>query len=182
MRAVLTPRPNLAPALALAIGLSPDVSAAWLEDKPGHTEELARTIRLPRMSDLRTCGEALLGWELHRLSGLRLAADGPAAPGRTVVMAKRLGPLWVLAPCRVVDVARDADRFSLTYATLPGHPERGVEEFAFVRDSVGVRFDVHAVSTPASWGSRLLPCVARRIQGSATQRYLDAASRIEARR
>lgn len=95
-----------------------------------------------------------------------------------MVLELRFGPVSVLAPCRVIDVLEGPDRLGFAYATLPGHPEHGVESFEFVRDPHGVRFDVRAVSRPAFWGSRLMPSLARGAQARITERYLRAAQEI----
>jgi uncharacterized protein (UPF0548 family) len=124
---------------------------------------------------LAEAGAALLGWDVHRGAGLRVEADGPAEVGATVVVAVRLGPLWAVAPCRVIEVIDDPGRVGFTYATLPGHPELGVERFVVSDTADGAWFEVDAVSRPASWESKLLPFAARGVQAWVTNRYLAAA-------
>lgn len=92
-----------------------------------------------------------------------------------MVLAVHMYRVWVLAPCRVIDVSQGRDRVGFTYATLPGHPERGVEEFVFRRDGGRLWFELSAVSTAAFWGSRLVPRVANRVQSAIAGRYLGAA-------
>jgi len=79
--------------------------------------------------------------------------------------------------CRVV--AAGAEGF--TYATLPGHPERGVESFAVRRDGDVVTFEVVATSAPAHPLARLVPPAASLLQDRACRRYLAAASRLQVR-
>src|SRR5947209_1067959 len=47
--------------------------------------------------------DAVLTWEMHRRSGLTVAAEGPAVEGRTVVLGLGKG-LKLLIPCRLVYV------------------------------------------------------------------------------
>ena len=79
--------------------------------------------------------------------------------------------------CRVVDVVDVPDRFGFTYGTLPVHPEQGEESFTVVRhDDGSVVFEIAAASRPRHLLARACPPVARRLQRSATTRYLDAMS------
>ena len=150
----------------------------WLGPPPPGAHSLHRCVDLPPGTSLEACGRALLDWQLHRAAGLEVRADGPAEPGTTVALGIRLGPVWALAPCRVIDVVNASGRIGFTYSTLAGHPELGVEQFLFHRDDRGARFEVLAVSMAAFWGSRLAPCIARRAQSAATDRYLRAALRL----
>lgn len=173
--------PDLAGVLARAVRATTDVGPDWLSTPRPGTEELRREVHLGEGRDLARCASALLQWELHRASGLLVASDGPAAPGSTVVLALRLGPVWAVAPCRVLEVFDGPTRRGFSYATLPGHPEHGIEEFAYVGDSNGLHFEVRAVARPAFWGSRLVPAAARHVQRRATQRYLRAAAALAGR-
>ena len=147
---------------------------------PAGTHTLHHRQGVAVAASVESCGRSLLAWDLHRAAGLRVRADGPAAPGATVVLGMPLGPVWVLALCRVVDLVDEEDRIGFTYATLPGHPECGVERFTIQRGEDGVTFDVLGVSRPAFWGSRLLPLVSRRVQAGVTRRYLAAADSLAA--
>lgn len=177
-RVVLSVRPDLVAALRRAEGCPTPGSADWLDHPPAGTHVLRRSLRLPEGPHLAAGNGALLGWDLHRRAGLRVAATGVAARGVSVVLEVRLGPVSVLAPCRVTDTYAGPDRFGFAYATLPGHPEDGAESFEFVRDPRGVRFEVRAVSRPAFWASRLMPSLARRAQARITDGYLRAAREI----
>src|SRR5256712_4193926 len=68
-----------------------------------------------------------LGWvELH-------PADAPLRVGTTVGVLVRVLGLWSLNPCRIVTLVEEGgacERFGFVYRTLPGHVERGEEEFA----------------------------------------------------
>jgi uncharacterized protein (UPF0548 family) len=166
--------PDLSGALEEARRRSP-TAVGWMSSPPAKAERLHRSVDLPATASFEGCGQALLDWLLHERAGLRVAADGPARVGATVVLGLQAGPLWVLAPCRVVAAVQEQDLIGFDYATLPGHPERGVERFAVRRDADVLRFEVTAHSGPAFWGSRLLPVIARRVQRAITEHYLRAA-------
>jgi uncharacterized protein (UPF0548 family) len=177
---VLTRSSRIHKALAVARRTSTHPPASWVAEPPTELHHVkAETALAPGISfaDART---ALLGWDIHRRSGLRVEADGPAQVGGTVVVALRLWPLWVAAPCRVVDIIDEPLQAGFTYATLPKHPELGVERFIIEDTAEGLRFSVEAVSRPAAWYSKLAPPMARRVQGHVIDRYLWAAREIRA--
>jgi uncharacterized protein (UPF0548 family) len=120
--------------------------------------------------------ERLMTWQVHRDAGLGVAASGPrAAPGTTVRLTLRLGPLRVVAPCRVVGVCAEPTERGFTYRTLPGHPEDGVEHFRVSLAADGtVRATVHAESRPASRLARVGDPVTAALQRRQTDRYLRA--------
>jgi len=168
-------RPHLADVLSSAATATSDVALEWLDAPPPDFDTLRRSVRLPRSADLGTAGASLLSWDLHRRAGLRVLADGPARRGTTVAVAARVGPVWAVAPCRVVEAIESQDQVGFTYATLPGHPEHGLDYFKFVRDESGLRFDVQAASRPALLVSRVFPFPQRSVQALWTRRYLQAA-------
>ena len=118
--------------------------------------------------------EALIRWEAHRATGAALVPKTQTlAPGETVVVMMRTGPLWVTAPCRIIYVTDEDNRFGFAYGTLPGHPERGEEAFHVAQDSSGaVTFDIVAFSRPADWLARVGSPLARWVQKAVTRRYL----------
>lgn len=123
------------------------------------------------------------GWRLHRGSGLRLApADPPIAVGTEVVTVIALvGPVHVLAACRIVEVVDEPDRFGFAYGTLAVHPAQGEEAFVVDRDAGGaVRLTVTAFSRGNGLLMRLGAPVVQRQQVAATQGYLDALERYVA--
>ena len=119
-------------------------------------------------------------WRLHRGSGLRVApAHPPIAVGTEVVTdIGILGPVHVIAACRIVEVVDEPDRFGFAYGTLRPHPAQGEEAFVVERDAAGA---VRVVVTAFSRGNgplvRLGGPVARRQQAAATEGYLDALQR-----
>lgn len=85
-----------------------------------------------------------------------------------------LGPVRVVAPCRIVYVTDEVDRFGFAHGSLPGHPERGEEAFHVGRDADGVvTFDVVAFSRPADWKARIGSPVTRAVQRRVTKGYLE---------
>lgn len=95
--------------------------------------------------------------------------DARAALGATVVQHFFLGPLAVESGVRIVgleDRADDASRHvSLTWATLKGHPERGIETFSARMDAGGmIHVAIHARSRPGALVVRLASPIARRLQ------------------
>jgi uncharacterized protein (UPF0548 family) len=119
--------------------------------------------------------DALGTWQAHRHVGATLAPDDPEiAVGTDVIVAMRVGPVFVVAPCRIVSVTDDESRYGFAYGTLPGHPERGEEAFHVVIARDGeVTFEVVAFSRPADRLARLGSPVARLIQTRITRGYLE---------
>ncbi|MBD5830697.1 DUF1990 domain-containing protein [Janibacter melonis] len=173
---MLTVRADLASALREAATTRPGPGVAdWLTTRPSDGHHVERVVELPLGSDVVQCADELMSWGVHRRAGLRVEADADVQIGADVVLGLRLGPVVVVAPCRVTSVVREEDRTGFEYTTLPGHPEIGVERFEVVHDEQGARVEISAVSRPAFLGSRLAPFVSRRVQAMITQRYLDAA-------
>jgi uncharacterized protein (UPF0548 family) len=122
---------------------------------------------------------ALRAWAVHRGAGVEIhPPDASLAPDMTVSFTTRQLGLWFLAACRVTEVIDTVTIFGFTYATLPGHPERGEESFT-VSHHPGeqVRFEVAATWRPDALVTKLGGPVARLVQRRATQRYLDAMVR-----
>jgi uncharacterized protein (UPF0548 family) len=123
-----------------------------------------------------TCAkDALRLWQAHRHVGARMSPNNPPLVADTVVViTMHFGPFRVVAPCRIVYITDDVNRFGFAYGTLPGHPEVGEEAFHVQRDPDGVvTFDIVAFSRPASWLARLGKPVARAVQSRVTIRYLE---------
>ncbi len=171
-------RPDLARVLERSVAERPTADLGWLDAPPPGSRVLRERATLGPGASFEATADALFGWAIHRGAGLVIAPTGPAEVGATVVQAVRVGPLWFAAPCRVVDVVREPDAAGFTYATLPHHPETGVETFRVLRDdrvSSGLAFEVHAVARHDFWGSRILPRIAHRVQDRVTRGYLATA-------
>lgn len=73
------------------------------------------------VADFEAAAGALMRWDLHRRSGLTVAADtDEAAKGVNVILGVGIGRLRTKAPCRVVYTVDDADRRGFAYGTLSG--------------------------------------------------------------
>ncbi len=93
--------------------------------------------------------------------------------GSTVAIVTQQLGVWVLAACRIETVVEEPDAVGFTYATLPGHPERGYESFTIRRTPEVVRFEIDVVSQPASALVRIAAPVGRTLQRRITDQYLD---------
>ena len=82
---------------------------------------------------------------------------------------------FIDAVCRIVNVIDQHDCCGFAYGTLAIHPEQGEESFIVTRGADdSIVFEITAVSRPRHLLARACPPVARRLQRSATSRYLDA--------
>jgi uncharacterized protein (UPF0548 family) len=126
------------------------------------------------------CATALMTWGVHRASGIDVrASHSPAQIGTVVSQRLGLGPLGIVAPCKVVYVVDDEDRRGFAYGTLPGHPESGEESFLVSHlDDGSVTFDLRSFSRPANVISRVGQPVSHWVQDKMTDRYVKAAQRI----
>lgn len=116
----------------------------------------------------------------HRILGLRLfppqsivlhadTPDGRAALDATIVQHFFFGPIALESAVRVVGLDDASDtgsrRVSVTWATLRGHPERGIETFsASLRPDGVINVAIHARSRPGGIVVRLGSPLARRLQ------------------
>ena len=130
---------------------------------------------IPARPDAFALGvEGLRRWAPHRHAGLVVTPAAPPSEDATVAIAARLGPLTVVAVCRIVAVLDEPDRYGFAYGTLPGHPECGEESFVVSRADKGeVSFRIVSVSRPAELLARLGGPVTRVVQRRTTRRYLD---------
>jgi uncharacterized protein (UPF0548 family) len=100
-----------------------------------------------------------------------------AEPGVVVAQGAGLGPVQVVAPCRVVYTVDEPGRRGFGYGTLPGHPEHGEEGFLVELGPDGdVRFRLRSFSRPARLGplSRLALPVDKAVQRAIVVRYVHA--------
>ena len=168
-------RPDLARILERSTADRPTADVGWLDAPPSRARVLRERAVLGPDASVTVVAAELFDWRIHRGAGLVISPTGSAEGGVTVVQAVRTGPLWFAAPCRVVDVVRGPDEAGFTYATLPHHPETGVESFRVLRDGDRVVFEIHAVARHDFWGSRILPRIAHRVQDRVTRGYLTTA-------
>ena len=125
------------------------------------------------MSGLKT-------WQAHRLPGVQVFPKGQRIQvGATVVVTLGLPFVALAAPCRIVGVIDEPNRWCFAYGTLPGHPEQGEEAFTVsMTPDETVRFEVVAFSLPGDSLVRLSGPVGRGIQRSGTKGYLRALRRF----
>lgn len=149
----------------------PEVGATRGELPAGYRHVRRRTALGEGSQTFIRASAAVLSWEMHRRSGLAVAATGAAAAGGTVV----LGLGWVpslVVPCRVVYDIDENDRRGFAYGTLPDHPEQGEEAFVVtLDDDRRVWLDITAFSRPALAIVRLAGPIASGLQLAATRRY-----------
>ncbi|MFF2676261.1 DUF1990 family protein [Arthrobacter koreensis] len=142
----------------------------------------------PAVAFLRLA-DGVLDWDLHRGSGLRVAADTPrAAAGVEMASGTGFGRLRWRAPCRVLWTAEplldggvpvSGQRAGFGYGTLRGHPVAGEEGFYAELTADGqLLFRVAAYSRPANWIMTLGSPVTRWTQELITRRYFRAARRL----
>jgi uncharacterized protein (UPF0548 family) len=119
---------------------------------------------------------ALRGWEAHVGAGVQIVpGDAPVTAGETVLLLIKAACFWAVAPCRVVYVVDEPNRFGFAYGTLPGHPEQGEVAMVVERDDLGgVIFRLASFSRTVDPLARLGSPVTRRIQRRVTNRYVDA--------
>lgn len=125
-------------------------------------------------ADWSRAQEAIRRWQAHLGGGLIVTpTDAPIEEGGTVVVSRNLGPVLLVAPCRIVYTTATPTRFGFAYGTLPGHPEKGEEAFHVTFEDGRVVVEIVAFSLPADLPTRLTGPLARQIQKVTTKRYID---------
>ncbi|PXX64019.1 uncharacterized protein (UPF0548 family) [Nocardia tenerifensis] len=120
-------------------------------------------------------GAAILDYRMQKGTGIfHDASTVKAEPGARVTVRLGVGPLAIIAPCRVVYVLAAPNQRGFAYGTLPGHPAIGEELFAVEYDSAddSVYGVVAAFSRPATWYTRLGGPVVRLVQRFIAGRYI----------
>lgn len=156
-----------------------------LEGTEGVVDHYSRDVDLPPGQDadavFRLLEERLLSYEIFPLRLMRAevcSEDGRIHEGTTIVQHVALGPIPLEAAVRVVRVWHsregDAEEVGFTYATVKGHPERGISTFRIRRSNQDhITFLIDARSTPGSLLTRLTRPFARRFQRRATEAALS---------
>ncbi len=133
----------------------------------GYSVDRKRTRLGTGMDDFQTASQAIRGWNMFDLGWVDVAdRTCPIETGRDVGVAAQIGPAWVLAACRIVEVIDEPGRrFGFAYGTLEDHVERGEERFLIERDAQdAIWYELLAISRPARWYVRLLSPFARWLQ------------------
>jgi uncharacterized protein (UPF0548 family) len=115
----------------------------------------------------QAASEALRSWTMFDLGWASIAdPECPLTSGRVVGVLARVGCLWTLNVCRILEVLDEPGRrLGFVYGTLDEHVEEGEERFLVERDSADrVWFDLLAVSRPHRWYVRLARPLARLFQ------------------
>lgn len=134
---------------------------------PGYARDHGRTELGSGLAVFEAACDALRRWKMFDL-GWTSVVD-PACPliaGREVGVLARVGFLWTLNACRILEVFDERGlRLGFVYGTLDEHAEQGEERFLVEVDSAGrVWFDLLAVSRPHRWYVRVVNPVARLFQ------------------
>ncbi|WP_042419001.1 DUF1990 domain-containing protein [Streptacidiphilus anmyonensis] len=122
---------------------------------PGYSQ-LRHRVRIGHgEAAFRAAADALATFRMHRRLPVGVTASAPRAETGAEVTVTLAGV--VRAPCRIVWVVDEPDRYGWAYGTLTGHPECGEEAFLLTRDGGGdVRLDVVAFSRPGGRATRAL--------------------------
>jgi len=126
---------------------------------------------------------ALRTWVPQRAIGADVMPPAqPVALDETVLLVLRRGPLYVVAPDRIVAVVDEPGRFAFAYGTLPGHPERGEESFTVERQlDDTVQATIRLQAGPGTITAQAAAPIVSRLQAVAPRRYLQAiADHVEA--
>jgi uncharacterized protein (UPF0548 family) len=126
----------------------------------------------PFTGDFERAAEALLLYEIFapgRMYRRVCTSDGRVAVGATIIQRVVLGPASIETAVRVIEVECTEDRASFAYATLQGHPERGVASFAVTRAHGPHRFEAQAWSRAGNLLTTLGRPVSRALQRGLTR-------------
>lgn len=163
-----------------------------LDGTGGDLDRYAKDVEVPDDRDV----DAVFGLLEDRLLTYRIfpprlmrpvvcSEDGRLREGTTIVQHVAIGPLSLEAAVRVVRVWRDhgadADESGFTYATLEGHPERGISTFRIRRRSGErtIAFLIDVRSRPGSLLTRVARPFARRFQRHATEAALARFAAVD---
>lgn len=126
----------------------------------------------PFSGDFAGAVDALLAYRIFAPSHLHAQVctpDGRVAVGATIVQRVTLGPILIETAVRVIELYRSLDHASFAYATLRGHPERGIASFAVTRTDAGGSFEVQAWSRGGHWLTTIGRPISRALQRAMTR-------------
>jgi uncharacterized protein (UPF0548 family) len=144
-------------------------------DLPAGYNQLSRSATIGHgRQAFAAASEAVRHWQVQRRAGLRVAASSPSvAANATLILGPGIGPLRLLAPCRVVYVVEEPRRSGFAYGTLAGHPESGEEAFIVEHQRTdAVTFTITAFSKPATLLAKIAGPLGGITQRQITSRYL----------
>ncbi len=133
------------------------VTTDSLEGTEGVVDHYSRDIPLRAGEDadavFRRLEDRLLRYQIFppRVMRAEICSDDHRVHyGTTIVQHVALGPVPLKAAVRVLRVWRDTEEVGFTYATLQGHPERGISTFRIRRAEPGqITFEIESRSRPA---------------------------------
>jgi len=165
--------------LAASVGALPtysDVGATLKGEQPqGYRhDKYEAKLGAGRKTFLRAT-TGLQTWRSHKVPGVDVFPHGSSIEAGTTVLVT-LGTPWLAlaAPCRIVGVLDEPDRWGFAYGTLPGHPEQGEESFVVSIDDDEVRFRITVFSRPGERLTRLAGPIGRAAQRAGTSGYVKA--------
>ena len=126
----------------------------------------------PFKGDFERAVDALLAYRIFapsRMYARVCTPDRIVVVGATIIQRIMLGPVAIETAVKIIEVDRSADRASFAYATLRGHPERGIASFTVTRATVGGKFEAHAWSRSGHWLTILGRPVSRFLQRMITR-------------
>jgi len=126
----------------------------------------------PFTGDFERAIDALLAYKIfaaHRMVAHVCTQDSRVAVGATIVQRVVIGPLAIETAVRVIELDHTPDSTSFAYATLRGHPERGVASFAVARTDGRATFQAQAWSRAGHWLTTLGRPMSRALQRSMTR-------------
>jgi uncharacterized protein (UPF0548 family) len=144
-------------------------------DLPGGYRTIRRCAVLSSTKTFESARTDLLRWMIQSRAGIGVTASSDVSRDAVVDLRVAVGPLSMVAPCRVVYVIDEPDRCGFAYGTLPGHPESGEEAFVLTGSAdTAITLTITAFSRPATTLSKLAGPIGRRFQDFMTDRYLRA--------
>jgi uncharacterized protein (UPF0548 family) len=159
----------------------PEVGATLRGERPQGYRQDDYQVELGRgQTVFQKASIGLQTWKGHQVPGIDVFPHGrPIEPGATVVVTLGTSLLAVAAPCRIVGVLDEPERWGFAYGTLPGHPEQGEEAFVVsIGEDDAVTFTITAFSRPGERIARLARPVGRAVQKAGTNGYLKALERF----
>jgi uncharacterized protein (UPF0548 family) len=110
--------------------------------------------------------DALRSWKHFDTGWSRIVpGNAPVRTGQTVGLVIRALGIWWWNSARIVYTIDEPKRFAFAYGTLPGHVERGEEQFAVEMSDDGTAwYTIRAFSRPRILGARLANPLARMLQ------------------
>jgi uncharacterized protein (UPF0548 family) len=126
----------------------------------------------PFHGDFAGAVDLLLAYRIFAASHMHAhvcTPDRRVAVGATIVQRAILGPISIETAVRVVELEQTPHRTGFAYATLRGHPERGIASFAVTRTATGGVFEAQAWSRSGHWLTILGRPVSRALQRALTR-------------